>query len=319
MKGARAGVCLTSGKLPDCKLGANRAANVTTIAKDVALLPFLAKSPELSTFQLATLRAAATNATLLDSELLGRVRATGRTSYVATSNKASTRADASAQAAAILALIAAQSKTADAVTAGAAVLATGLEPSFSAAVTAIALARADTTAESATPDLAVKVSAASKTLLDAAFTSADSPVVTKSTPFEALSASSNLTAVAEGSGTAVVTTLLEYVPLQLPTSATYGGLYVTRVTRSLNATTDLAAGAPLATIPLAATVVVTVQVHCPTSPYHACFHAGHVLATGLLYASIACENLPPAHAVPAGDHRRRHQRLHCRCADACRP
>jgi hypothetical protein len=267
MKGARAGACLNSGKLLGCDLGASGIAHVATIANKVALAPFLAKAPELSTFQLATLRAAATNPAVLDSELQGRVRVTGRSGYVATSAIAFTRAPATAQAASVLALIASQAKFADAVTTGTAVFAAGLEPSLSAALTALALARADATTESATPDLTVKVSTAGVTLLDAKFSSAEGHVVTKSTPFEALPTSSNLTAVTEGNGTAAVSTLLEYVPLALPTSATYGGLYLTRVTRALNATTGLATGTPLAIVPLAATVVVTVQVLCPASPH----------------------------------------------------
>jgi hypothetical protein len=264
MKGARVGACLTSGQLPGCVPDPKSLSTaLTDIANDVALAPLLAKAPELSTFQVATLRAAGANASVLDSELLGRVRATGRSSYVATSANASTRADTSAQAASILALIATEPKTADAVTAGASVLAAGLEPSFSAALVALALARADAAAKSAAPDLTVKVTAASVTLLDAVFASAAAPVATKSTPFEALPESSNLTASTEGNGTATVMTLLEFVPLELPTSAMYGGIYVTRVTRSLNATTGLATGAPLTTIPLAAIVVITVQVHRP--------------------------------------------------------
>jgi hypothetical protein len=264
MQGARVGDCLTSYGLPHCvPWPKTPSATLTGIANKVALAPLLEKAPELSTFQVATLRAAGANASVLDSELLGRVRATGRSSYVATSANASTRADISAQAASILALIATEPKTADAVTAGAAMFAAGLEPSFSAALVALALARADAAAaRSTTPDLTVKVTAASVTLLDAVFGSAGAPVATKLTPFEALPESSNLTASAQGNGTAIVMTVLEFVPWELPTSAMYGGIYVTRVTRSINATTFLATGAPLTSIPLATIVVITVQVHC---------------------------------------------------------
>jgi hypothetical protein len=261
-----------------------------SVPDDLSLARVLSQIPEMTPFQLATLhegiRTAGTSAPeaaqLAVPSIEGRLnelkRITGRTAYVTDKVGPATRAPTRAQAASLRVL------NDEAIAAGVANDAPRTYPSYDLALISLALAEADVESGSATPDLSVTVSSGSLTLLEATFNgdgSAVAPVAagrptedqttaSSAVPFERFGPLPQpIQASAEGSGKATVSTGLVYIPAEVPKSPTYGGLYVSMVYRAVNDTDGSPVGPALQVAPLAATLVVTVQVCCAvTYPMH---------------------------------------------------
>ena len=267
---ARAGVCAAFNRAAACTLNGEQTRLLAQAQQDVSVPRLLARVPDMTPFQLATLHDAITSdaaappaatAALpgIAQRLQELVRVTGRTAYLSEALGSATRAPTRAQAAALRAV------PTQALAAGVADDAGRSFPSYELALISLALAELDAASGSATPDLAVTAAAGPITLLEATFSAADGADAAVATsgavPFEDFGVDPEpITYVAEGVGAATVSTSLVYVPADIPDAPSFAGLFVSLVYRSVNDTDGTAVGAPLQVLPLAKTVLVTVQV-----------------------------------------------------------
>jgi hypothetical protein len=247
------------------------------INKDLSTGRLLSLVPQMTPFQLGTLHTAirtqGTSATVAARAELPKIlarleelkRVTGRTAYLTEAVGPAARASTRAQAAALRTL-----GDAD-LAAGVANDAPRTAPSYDLALVSLALAEADVASSSATPDLSLTVSSGNLTLLEVAFggaatapVAADGGQATATSgpvPFERFGpAPEPIQATAEGRGNSTVSMGLAYVPAEIPTSPSFAGLYVSLVYRNVNDTDGTPIGPALQVAPLAATLVVTVQV-----------------------------------------------------------
>lgn len=101
-------------------------------------------------------------------------------------------------------------------------------------------------------------------IVQATFTSASTPPLTASLPFDTLPATNaTLRVAAAGSGEASMALSMHFVPAAIPDSPMYRGISVQRVIQVINASDASAIGPALVTVPLASRLRVVVQIMTP--------------------------------------------------------
>ncbi|CAD7704742.1 unnamed protein product [Ostreobium quekettii] len=132
----------------------------------------------------------------------------------------------------------------------------------------LALGEYDASRGSTDPDLELDVTSGEVSLLQAEFTSPQSPLAVSTTPWAALTQMPEpLEFSAEGTGEVTVAALLNFVPAEPLLFPSYRGIYVEQAIQLVNASSDFdePMGAPLAAVPLGSIVIVTVQITAPDS------------------------------------------------------
>ncbi|CAD7705215.1 unnamed protein product, partial [Ostreobium quekettii] len=133
-------------------------------------------------------------------------------------------------------------------------------------VVMLALGEYDLARGSADPDLQMVATSGDVELLQAKFTSPQSPMVVAGTPWSVLSQPPDpLQFSVEGSGEVTIAALLNFVPAEPLPFPTYRGIYVEQAIQLIDSSSDFdkPMGMPLSTVPLGSIVIVTTQATTP--------------------------------------------------------
>ncbi|CAD7704606.1 unnamed protein product [Ostreobium quekettii] len=128
-----------------------------------------------------------------------------------------------------------------------------------------ALSQYDLSSGSIDPNVALNVSSGSIAILQALFDDPSDPIAESSTPFSALeSPPPPLLFETQGTGEVTIVASLEFVPSQLLPFPTYRGIFVERIVQKAGPDNAPSSG-PLARVPLATPLVITLQITTPDS------------------------------------------------------
>ncbi|CAD7700532.1 unnamed protein product [Ostreobium quekettii] len=133
-------------------------------------------------------------------------------------------------------------------------------------VAMLALGEYDLARGSADPDLGLVVTSGDVELLQAEFTSPQSPMVVTGTSWSVLNQPpAPLEFSVDGKGEVTIAALLNFVPAEPLPFPTYRGIYVEQAIQLVNGSSqfDEPMGAPLSTVPLGSIVIVTIQITTP--------------------------------------------------------
>ncbi|CAD7696311.1 unnamed protein product [Ostreobium quekettii] len=253
-----------------------------TISEDLSVARLEAEFGELSTdamAQMALAQLRSGNATAREAALeavkvfTSRLRTGGRTAYVAACDGCAEPASLMGNALALLSMTRAgksagplREKLANYVASPPAGQFAFFPNYIEKLVGMVALAEYDLDRGSADPELELMVRSGNLTLLQANFTSPQSPTISAATPWSALgSTPAPLEFSAQGQGEVTVAALLNFVPLEPLRFPTFRGIQVEAVVQMAGPSAEEGGpvGPPLEVAPLGTVVVVTVQITTP--------------------------------------------------------